>query len=71
MDLEAETELKSIVDGLSPEGRASIASLREDWVTQLHFGLGVYIRIGSVRGDCGHCSVGRERKYPTGVSASI
>jgi hypothetical protein len=44
MDHEAKTELMSIVDGLSPEGRASIASLREDQVIRLHFGLGMYIR---------------------------
>jgi hypothetical protein len=44
MDHEAKTELMSIVDGLSPEGRASIANLREDQVMRLHFGLGMYIR---------------------------
>jgi hypothetical protein len=44
MDHEAKTELMSIVDGLSPKGRASIASLREDQVSKLHFGFGLYIR---------------------------
>jgi hypothetical protein len=44
MDHEAKTELMSVVDGLSPEARASIASLREDQVILLHFGLGGYIR---------------------------
>lgn len=44
MDHEAKTELMSIVDGLSLEARASIASLREDQVILLHHGLGMYIR---------------------------
>jgi hypothetical protein len=44
MDHEAKIELMPIVDGLSPEGRASISSLREDQVMRLHFGLGMYIR---------------------------
>jgi hypothetical protein len=44
MDHEAKAELISIFDGLSPEGRAAIASLREDQVIKLHFGLGLYIR---------------------------
>jgi hypothetical protein len=71
MDYEAETELMSIVDGLSPEGRASIASLREDQVTQLHFGLGVYPQSDPSGPIAGTVPLVANAKYPTGSLASI
>jgi hypothetical protein len=44
MDHEAKTKLMSIVDRLSMEARAFIASLPEDHVMRLHLRLGTYIR---------------------------
>jgi hypothetical protein len=44
LDEQAERELMSIIDGLSTEVREFIATLREDRVNRLHFGLGMYIR---------------------------
>jgi hypothetical protein len=44
VDDEAKAELMSIVDGLSPDARTSIAALPEERVIKLHFGLGAYIR---------------------------
>ena len=44
MDQQAKRELMSIIDGLSAESRECIATLPEDRVNRLHFGLGTYIR---------------------------
>ena len=44
MDQHAKQELMSIVDELSAEDRAFIASFSEDKIIRLHHGLGTYIR---------------------------
>jgi len=44
MDEEARTELNIIIEGLTPRDRAFIATLAENEVIRLHFGLGTWIR---------------------------